>query len=227
MLPVGPLMNLSRLEAEEERKTGFYDYLLKEHEKIGLRYIGNAHVHGPFYLYAKEPIAGLEGLKGKRFRHSPAYPFFKALGIKPITSAHSEIYSGLERNMFDGLAINHTNFINLHLYEVCKYIVGPGFYSHGAASVIMNLGKFKGLPDQLQEVIVSSIEKAEPMIRKLDEDIERSNSEILESKGMKHIEWSANDNRLFLDRVVEVTWKVGGKKMKPEEVQKIKAMTGY
>ncbi|MFX1297635.1 MAG: GTPase, partial [Promethearchaeota archaeon] len=111
MVPVNALTHLSLLASSEERKSGLYDFLVKEHEKQGLRYIGNGHVHGPFYFYSKEPIYNVAGLKGKRFRHSPAYPFFPAFGIKPVTAAHSEIYPGLERNVFDGLAINHTNFI--------------------------------------------------------------------------------------------------------------------
>lgn len=227
MLPVGPIMNVSLLDPREERESGFYNYLVNEHEKIGIRYIGNAHVQGPFYLYSKEPINNLEGLKGKRFRHSPAYPFYQAIGLTPITSAHSEIYPGLERSMFDGLAINHTNFINLNLYEVCKYVIGPGFYPRGAAAVIMNLDKFEGLPDELQEVIINSMEKAEPIIRKMDKDIEKVNWETLESKGVKHIEWSAEENEIFLNKVIEVTWEVEGKKFDPDVLKEIKKMTGF
>jgi len=224
---VTPLIKMSLLKPWEERKTGFYDFLVEEHQKQGLRYIGNAHVYGPFYLYSKEPIQNVEGLKGKRFRHSPAYPFFPAFGIKPITASHSEIYQGLERNLFDGLAINHTNFINLRLYEVCKYIVGPAFYNHGAASVIMNLAKFNGLPEHLQKVILDSMEKAEPAIIEMDKSIQVENWKTLEANGMKHIQWAPEESKVFLDKVNQSMWDVEGKKLKPDIVEKMKKMMGY
>ena len=227
MVPIGGLMNLRLLDPWEERKTGFYDFVVEEHEKAGLRYIGNAHCLGTFFLYSKEPIYSLEGLKGKRFRHSPAYPFFTALGIKPITAAHSEIYAGLERHVFDGLAINHTNFIDLHLYEVCKYIVGPTFFHHTTAAVIMNLGKFNSLPNHLQELILQSMEKAEPLIKEKENEIDAKNWKTLEAKGMKHIKWSPEDNKTFLDIVTQVTWEVEGKKLKPGVGDKMKKMMGY
>ena len=227
MVPVTPLMFLSLLDPWEERKTGLYDFYVKEHEKAGLRYIGDVSLAGSFHLYSKEPIQNVEGLKGKRFRHSPAYPFFPALGVKPITASHSEIYPGLERNLFDGLAINHNNFINLRLYEVCKYVVGPDFYTHGAGPIIMNLAKFNNLPKHLQKVILDSMEKAEPMVKDKREELNGENWKILEANGMKHIQWSTEENRAFLDLVNRVTWEVTGKKLKPAKLQNMKKMMGY
>ncbi|MBW2029616.1 MAG: TRAP transporter substrate-binding protein DctP [Deltaproteobacteria bacterium] len=227
MVRVSPLIKMSLLKPWEERKSGFFDFLVKEHEKQGLRYIGNAHVYGPFYLYSKVPVKDISGLKGKRFRHSPAYPFFQTFGIKPVTASHSEIYPGLERNVFDGLAINHTNFINLRLYEVCKYVVGPGFYAHGAAAVIMNLAKFNKLPKHLQKVITDSMEKAEPQIIEKNDAIQVDNWKILKAKGVKHVKWSDEESKIFLDKVNQAMWDKEGKKLKPEKLEKMRKMMGY
>ena len=227
MVPIAGLMNLRLLEPWEERKTGLYDFVVEEHKKAGLRYIGNGHCLGTFHLFSKEPITSLDGLKGKRFRHSPAYPFFKALGLKPITAAHSEIYSGLERNVFDGLGTNDNSFVSLHLYEVCKYIVGPSFFRHTTASIIMNPRKFNSLPKHLQELVLDSMKKAEPLIKEKENEIEANNWKAMEANGMKHIKWSPEDNKTFMDIVTQVTWKVEGKKLKPGMVDKMKKMMGY
>ncbi len=227
MVPVNPLMFLSLLEPWEERKSGLFDFLVKEHEKAELHYIGEAGFGGGFYFYSIEPIHSIEGLKGKRFRHSPAYPFFPAFGIKPVTASHSDIYPGLERKVFDGMAFTHTNVINLRLYEVCKYIIGPGFYHHGFAPIIMNLAKFKSLSPHLQKVITDSMEKAEPLMKvKKNARIEET-WKTLESNGMKHITWSPEENKVFLDKVNRVTWEVAGKKLKPGKLEKMKKMMGY
>ncbi|MBW1804607.1 MAG: hypothetical protein JRJ85_28250, partial [Deltaproteobacteria bacterium] len=72
MVPVNPLMFLSLLKPWEERKSGLFDFLVEDHKKAGLRYIGDAGFGGGFYFYSREPIPNIAGLKGKRFRHSPA-----------------------------------------------------------------------------------------------------------------------------------------------------------
>ncbi|MBW1801577.1 MAG: hypothetical protein JRJ85_12720, partial [Deltaproteobacteria bacterium] len=140
---------------------------------------------------------------------------------------HSDIYPGLERKVFDGLAINHTNFINLRLYEVCKYIIGPGFYHHGFAPIIMNLAKFKSLSPHLQKMITDSMVKAEPLMQAKKGERIKKTWKILESKGMKHITWSDEENKAFIDKVNRVTWDVAGKKLKPGKLEKMKKMMGY
>ena len=193
ILPVAAVMGLSRLEPWDARKTGLQDFLVEEHKKVGFRFLGPTDFAGHFWLYAKEPIDSLAGLKGKRFRHTPTYPFFKAFGITPITAAMSDIYSGLERNLFDGLAIKHNSFIALSLYEVCKYVIGPGFWPNFSAVTIMNEAKFGGLPKHLQSLIVDTEEKAEPLMKQVQAPIIDQHWAILKKNGVKHIEWSPQD----------------------------------
>lgn len=228
LLPEAAIMNLSRLLPWEERETGWYDYLVEKHKKVGIRFIGVADVIGPFFLYAKEPIKSPEGLRGKRFRHSPTYVFFKDFGIIPVTAGHSEIYTGLERNLFDGLAIKHMSFIRLNLPEVCKYVIGPGFWPRSSTVILMNEKKFSSLPKHLQDLILESQKKAErPMI----EEIQRANVaeewRLLEKHGVSHVKWSPEDTKFFLDKVDKVTLEARSKKIPADELPKIMKMMGH
>ena len=227
ILPIAAVMGLSRLEPWDARKSGLHDFLVEHHKKVGLRFIGATDFAGDFWLYAKEPIASPGGLKGKRFRHAPTYHFFPAFGIVPMTAAIPDIYSGLERNLFDGLAIKHNSFINLSLFEVCKYVVGPGFWPNFSAVTIMNEEKFKGLPNHLQKLIVDTQEKAEPLMKKAQAPIIDKHWTILKEKGVKHIEWSPGDTKFFLDKIDEVAWEILGKKLPEGTADKMKKMMGF
>ncbi|MBW1804589.1 MAG: TRAP transporter substrate-binding protein DctP [Deltaproteobacteria bacterium] len=227
ILPEAAIMNLSRLLPWEERASGWHDYLVEKHKKVGIRFLGVADVIGPFFMYAKEPIKSPAGLKGKRFRHSPTYVFFKDFGIIPVTAGHSEIYTGLERNLFDGLAIKHMSFIRLNLQEVCKYVIGPGFWPRSSTVILMNEKKFQSLPKHLQDLIVDSQKKAErPMIEEIQRENIAKEWQLLKKHGVTHVKWSPEDTKFFLDKVDKVTLKARSKKIPAEELPKIMKMMG-
>ena len=77
---------LSKYTPSEERKPGgFYDYMVKQHERINCRYIGRV-MWTPFYLWPNKEVKTLADLKGMKMRTSALYDrFMKALGIVPVT----------------------------------------------------------------------------------------------------------------------------------------------
>ncbi len=227
ILPVAAVMGLSRISPMEGRKTGLHDFLVEEHKKVGLRFIGANDFVGPFYMYCKKPIAHPDELKGMRFRHSPTYNFFKGIGLVSITASHSDVYTGLERNLFDGLATKPSTFIDLALYEVCKFVIGPGFWPEYGTVTIMNEAKFAQLPKHLQDLMLGAMEKGEPAMKALcAPDIEQQ-WKTMKEKGMKHIEWSPEVSKKFLDRIDALTWEVRAKKLPEGTAEKMKKMMGY
>ncbi|MBW2036950.1 MAG: TRAP transporter substrate-binding protein DctP [Deltaproteobacteria bacterium] len=228
VVPVAAVLNLSRIGPSGARKSGLHDFLVKEHKKAGLRFIGATDVGGPFFLYAKEPLKSSAEIKGKRFRHSPTHAFFKAVGLVPITVGHGDIYTGLERNLLDGLATKHATFINLSLFEVCKYVVGPSYWGSGYGSVtILNEGTFAGLPKNLQDLILNTQEKKEPQMKEMELSLLEGQWKTLREKGVKHIKWSPEDSKAFLEEIDQAAWKVHGKRLPPGMEDKLKKMMGY
>ncbi|MBW2036951.1 MAG: TRAP transporter substrate-binding protein DctP [Deltaproteobacteria bacterium] len=227
VVPAAAVMGLSRIEPWEGRKSGLYDFLVKEHKKAGLRYVGPSDVGGPFFLYAKEPLKSPAELKGKRFRYSPTHAFFKAVGLVPITVGHGDIYTGLERNLLDGLALKHATFINLSLFEVCKYVVGPGYWGKYSTATIINEGKFGALPKHLQDLILNTQEKKEHQVKELELSLLEGQWKTLREKGVKHIKWPPEDSKAFLEVVDRAGWKVLGSKLPPGMADKLKKMMGY
>ncbi len=227
VVPVAGVMGLSRIEPPEGRKTGLHDFLVEEHKKAGLRYIGTADVAGPFFLYAKKPLKSSSELKGKRFRHSPTHTYFKSVGLIPTTVGHGDIYTGLDRNLLDGLPLKHATFINLSLPEVCKYVVGPGYWGKYSTVTLLNEDKFAALPKHLQDLILDTQEKIEPQIKELELSLLKEQWETLQAKGVKHVKWSPEDSQSFLETVDRSAWKINGKKLPPGMEKKLKTMMGY
>jgi len=227
VVPVAAVMGLSRIEPWDGRKSGLHDFLVEEHKKAGLRYIGSADVGGPFFLYAKEPLKSSAELKGKRFRYSPTHAFFKDVGLVPITVGHGDIYTGLERNLLDGLAIKHATFINLSLPEVCKYVVGPGYWGRFSTVSVLNEGKFAGLPKHLQDLIMNTQEKKERQMKEMELSMLEGQWNTLREKGVKHTQWSPEDSKAFLEEIDRAAWKVHGKRLPPGMEDKVKKMMGF
>ena len=93
--------------------------------------------------------------------------------------------------------------------------------------IFMNGKKFDSLPKHLQDLILESQKKAElPM-----KDIQRANIaedwRQLNAAGVKHIKWSPEDTKSFLEKVNQVTFKARSKKMSKDEAAKIMKMMGY
>jgi TRAP-type C4-dicarboxylate transport system substrate-binding protein len=227
IVPVAAVMNLSKLEPWDQRKSGFHDYLVQEHRKEGIHFIGVGNVGDPFYLYAREKIGNPTELKGKRFRHSPTYPFFKDFGMIPITTSQSDMYTGLERNLFVGVANKHDGFIQNNLFEVCKFVIGPGFWPYSGNVILMNEKRFSGLPKRLQGIILRAQEEAEPVMKDIQEKLNIEAWGILKKNGVTHVEWSREDAASFLDKINEITWLARTKNMPPDVAARVKKMMGY
>ena len=221
------VMGLSRVGVTEGRKTGLHDFLVEEHKKAGMRFIGANGFSGYFWLYCKKPIDNPDKLKGLRFRHSPTYTFFKGIGLVPITASIPDIYAGLERNLFEGLAIKHTSFINFSLFEVCKYVIGPGFWPNYSIATIMNEKKFNQLPKHLQKLLLDVEEQEEPAMKKMMDSEEGKQWKKLGQEGVKHIKWSAEVSKMFLEKIDQITLEARGKRLPPGMVEKMKGMMGF
>lgn len=221
------VMGLSRLDVLEGRKSGLHDFLVEEHRKVGLRFIGANDASGPFNMYSKKPIDSPEKLKGMRFRHSPTYTFFKGVGIIPITARHSDIYPGLERGLFEGLATKLGTFLELSLFEVCKYVIGPDFWPNYSTGSIMNEAKYQSLPKHLQQVIQDAELKTEAEVGNVMRPLVEGWWTTAKEKGMSRINWSDADTKKFLDTMDQLTWEARGKKLPPGMADKMKGMMGF
>lgn len=226
-VPAAAVMGLSRINSLEGRKTGFHDFLVEQHKQAGLRFISANDYSGPFNMFSREIINSPHELKGKRFRHSPTYTFFKGLGIVGITTGHADIYSGLERGLFEGLCTKIGTYLELSLNEVAIYIIGPGFWPNYSTVTIMNERKYESLPKHLQDVIQDAAIKTEQMLPGIMGPTIKGWNEDAYKKGMIRIGWTPEDTEWYLDEIDRLSWEGRVARLPAGLGDKMKGMMGY
>ena len=220
-------MNLSKLTQFEEDKSGFTDFFQAAHEAGGLRFLAKGEWTEPYHLYSKTRITSPQQLKGLKWRHAASYPFFDAIGLIPVSMNHPDVYAGLERGIIAGTIIKNSAYHQMKWYEVAPYIVGPGFWSMGGTTIIMNLDSYNSLPKDVQKLLDETAKKARQPMGDRISALSVQQIKDLATVGAEFVEWSPADTKWFLDTITEATWKVHEGKLGADVVAKLKPMIGY
>jgi TRAP-type C4-dicarboxylate transport system substrate-binding protein len=226
ILPEGVAFTLSKLTPWEERMPeGFYDFMVERHKGINAMYLGR-WLHGPFYLWLRDPVKTPRDLKGRKLRTTVLYDrFMKALETVPVTISPSETYTALERGTVEGAGWPLLGVRQLGWIEICKYVIDHPFYNQNC-TILMNLDIWNGLSESLQEKVKSITAWFEPyMVGYFDRAMEVEWKE-LENAGLKRIHFSSSDAKFYLDTAYEVEWKALEEKV-PDLVPVLRKLTEY
>ena len=226
ILPEGGAFILSKYTPTEERKPGgFYDFMVKRHEKINSRYIGRM-LWTPFYLWPKEDVKSLDDLKGIKMRTSALYDrFMKALGIVPVTISAGDTYTALERGTVGGFGWPNMGPRQRGWLEVVKYVIDLPFYGSNNITAVMNLDKWNKLPKDVQDQIVSVTTKfEESMYNHFVSATDKEWAE-LDKAGVNRIKFSEAENKKYIDLAYQVEWDNLAQKV-PDLIVELKKVTG-
>jgi tripartite ATP-independent transporter DctP family solute receptor len=185
--------------------------------------------YGYTALIGKKPIKKLEDFKGKRIRGygEISTEILKALGGAPVFLSVGEVYMALQRGTIDGVLTSTCSVYERKFYEVVKYftVIRIGEIQNSPA-VLVNLKKFKGLPPDLQKIMLDTAKEAqswglELALKGTDECLAR-----LKEKGMEISFLDAQEKkrwaeatRHIMKNYLERTGKLG--KDLVEEVSKV------
>lgn len=226
IFPEGGAFILSKYTPTEERKPGgFYDFMVKRHEKINCRYIGRM-LWTPFYLWPKKEVHTLADLKGVKMRTSALYDrFMKALGIVPVTIPAGDTYTALERGTVEGFGWPNMGPRQRGWLEVVKCAIDLPFYGSNNITAVMNLDKWNSLPQDVQDQVVAVTAKFEPiMYDHFVKAVEKEWAE-LDKIGIKRIKFSEAENKKYLDLAYQVEWDNLAEKV-PDLIDELKRVTG-
>ncbi len=81
--------------------------------------------------------------------------FVRECGATPVNTPFSEVYSSLQKNMYDGMLIPTETLQSCNFAEVCKYCVKLNLCYTSAPGHLMNLDTWNSLPEDIQQVIDS------------------------------------------------------------------------
>ncbi|MBU0987428.1 MAG: TRAP transporter substrate-binding protein [Proteobacteria bacterium] len=154
-LPMGyPNGKVASHVADEFAKT----YNPEELHDVKVLYI---HAHGPGLLHTKKPVRKLEDLKGMKIRATGlSAKVVEALGGVPVAMPQGGTYEALQKGVVEGTFGPMEVLKGWKQAEVIKYTTecyGVGYTT--TFFIVMNLDKWKALPDDVKKVFEAVSEK--------------------------------------------------------------------
>ncbi|RLC20144.1 MAG: hypothetical protein DRH93_14215 [Deltaproteobacteria bacterium] len=197
----------SKLSIQELRKNGFHDFVIEQHKKANLYYLGAMFESvDTWNIFLTKPVTNLNELKGLRLGDGTvALPFLKKIGAVSVTLGLEESYTALDRGIADGILYPRLLIPQFKLDEKLKYYIEGGFFRNDT-SLFMNLNKWNSLPKHLQKImqeVAISLEKdSENYANKVDMDIRKA----METSGVKKIILPEADKKKMLDLIYQTEW---------------------
>lgn len=124
----------------------------KELEDVKVLYI---HAHGPGLLHTKKPVRSIADLKGMKIRSTGlSAKVTKALGGVPVAMPQGGTYEALQKGVVEGTFTPIETLKGWKQAEVVKYTTECTSVGYTTAMfVVMNLKKWKALPQDIRETI--------------------------------------------------------------------------
>jgi TRAP-type C4-dicarboxylate transport system substrate-binding protein len=224
-IPASQVFVLSKLTPGEERKSGFYDFMVEEHaKKINARYIGRVQV-SPFYLWTKKEPKSLADLRGLKMRSGVLYDrFMRELGMVAVTINAPEVYTALNSGVVDGFGWPVTGPLKRGWLESVKYVIDLPFFWPSNVVALMNLDKWKGLPEAARNQLIALSADFEPrMVKHFDDEDEREWKEI--GSKVTKVRFSPQENEKYLQTAYAVEWSALQARA-PDLIQKLRSISG-
>lgn len=221
------VLSLSNLPTNRLRERGALDLLQPVWaKKLNAMILAWCCYGVDFHIYTtfepKESKATGLDLSGIKMRSTATYnPFFKAMGAIPVNMSATEIYTGLQRGVVQGMAWPEGTLSKMGVQKFLKYRIYPGFF-RSSSLVHINLDKFNSLPkpvqDKLVKVGIESEGKSQELIRqKADVD----NEKVFKA-GLEKYELKGDVRKAYLETIYGAKWKDSEKREYDIPVEKIK-----
>ncbi|PIE34090.1 hypothetical protein CSA56_09280 [candidate division KSB3 bacterium] len=189
---------LSDLEKELEQK------LL---DKTGIKILNTKKnwVRGPYrVLVSKKPIFSPADLAGVKLRMADSRLLsnvWNGLGANVINLAWSEVYLALQQGVVEAVTSPVSLLYSMKFTEICKYVIRTDEYNQQLALVINNK-KFESLPEDLQKILVDTIDEVGEYVSGLV--YEAANKDLEKMKQEHGMEYAEPDISPWLDKMPDI-----------------------
>ena len=132
--------------------------------------------------------------------------FVEACGGTPVNTPWSEVYSSLQKNMYDGLMIAAETLKSCNFAEVCKYVTYIDFWYLSGPGYYMNLDTYNKLPDDLKAIIDDETLRTQLETANYEDGIALETESIKwaeDNYGVTVIQPTEAEEQAFLDKLTE------------------------
>jgi TRAP-type mannitol/chloroaromatic compound transport system substrate-binding protein len=108
-------------------------------------------------VWSKKPLKSMDDVRKAKIRAAGTDGlFWKKMGAATVFMPMEEIYTALALGTVDGVATSLSHYYNFKHYELCKYVIFPGFAS-GTLGYLINMKKWNELPEDLQAIVTYAL----------------------------------------------------------------------
>ncbi len=179
------------------------------HNKVGLKCLGRgAHSEQvpSVYIFTKEKVATPYDLAGMRVTGGVFFnPVPEAMGMSVLDMPLGDMYTALERGMFDAVAQPLTTAVLYRLHEQVKYMIDHPLFVVNVFA-IANLDKWNSLPEHLQKLVQDVVIEMEPVCAAEFDKMTEGDLETVSDAGIETIEFSLSDAKWYEDLAYRVKW---------------------
>ncbi|MGI6034450.1 MAG: TRAP transporter substrate-binding protein [Limnochordia bacterium] len=136
---------------------------------------------------SKRGIRSVEDIKGLKVRvmQTPYYvDAMREFGAEVIVMPYSELFLALKQGIVDGQENNATLTYTDQMHTLGQKYWSPIHYAYCAVPVMMNINTFKGLPEDLREILVESARDAALWQFEYYKGLEKSYEDKLRAAGV-------------------------------------------
>lgn len=135
---------------------GGIDLLRKAYEKHNIMWFPAAG-GADTAVWSKRPLKSMEDVRKAKIRAAGTDGlFWQKMGAATVFMPMEEIYTALALGTVDGVATSLSHYYNFKHYELCKYVIFPGFAS-GMLGYLINMKKWNELPDDLKAIVTYAL----------------------------------------------------------------------
>jgi TRAP-type C4-dicarboxylate transport system substrate-binding protein len=218
LVPAAPMISLSQLSSDEERKKGLWDKLVDVFAPSGLRPYGRFMPHNdPAYFVGVKKVkpTSINDFKGMKLGF--ASPVNKAwgdkLGMTFVVIPLQEGYTALERGVVDAYTGTIGDHLNYAYCEVEDYIVDHPIYGNNGY-IIMSASFWNNLPQNLKSALTDAYVVWEPQSMKVQRETEaKQKQQVIDKKKAQFITLPAADAAKYVQTVSEAEWPIWESKL--------------
>ncbi len=179
---------------------------------------------------SKEPIRSPEDIEGLKLRIQSGSDVLRSetemWGGEPTPMAFSEVYNALQQGVIDGLENTYANFYSQKMHTVTSHMTES---NHGYIGYVLLINNdfFEGLPDDLQQDVITAADEATKYNREVAFEIDQeSKKKIQEAGTTEFIVLNEAERKAFRDPVVPELWDQYADVIGPELIQELKERQG-
>ncbi|WP_158092210.1 MULTISPECIES: TRAP transporter substrate-binding protein [Pseudonocardia] len=174
----------------------------REFNMLGLGYWDNGFRHLSTRATKVESLADLRGLSVRVLENPVHIRAWRSVGANPTPMAFGEVYVGLQQGTIDAQENALPNIETARFYEVQRYVMLTQ-HIYGPQPFYINTDFFEDLPEDLQEVVVSSELDARQVCRDRSQGADEQATRTISESGSEIVELTPDQRAEFAEPMQE------------------------